>query len=66
MDWTCTSDVETRNEYKVVMGKPLWKQPHGMLSVRLEDNIKMNLRKYIVSIVGGWNLPRIIWYLYYE
>jgi hypothetical protein len=66
MDWTCTSDAETRNKYKVLIGKPLWKKPHGMLKIRLEDVVKLILRKCIVGIAGRWNMLRVIWYSYYE
>jgi hypothetical protein len=39
MGRACTRMVETRNVYRISMGKPEGKRPRR----RLEDNIKMNL-----------------------
>jgi hypothetical protein len=36
---------EMRNEYKIVVGKPEGKRPHGRLWRRWEDNIKIDLRE---------------------
>jgi hypothetical protein len=49
MDGVCKSDVETRNVYKVLMGTPVWTQPHAVLRIRLVD-ITVISRKYIVSM----------------
>jgi hypothetical protein len=34
-----------RGEYRVLVGKPIGKRPHGGLRLRWEDNIKMDLQE---------------------
>jgi hypothetical protein len=36
---------EKRSAYRVLVGKPEGKRPLGILRQRLEDNIKMDLRR---------------------
>jgi hypothetical protein len=35
---------EIRNRYKILVGKPVGKRPHGRPRRRWEDNIRMDLR----------------------
>jgi hypothetical protein len=52
-DWSsdvCSSDLgETRNAYRILLGKPEGKRPLGRLRRRWVGNIKMDLRKI------GWS-----------
>jgi hypothetical protein len=36
---------ESRNGYKILVGKPEWRRPFGRSTRRWEDNIKMDLRE---------------------
>jgi hypothetical protein len=38
---------ENRKAYKILVGKPEGKRPHGRSRHRWEDNIKMDLRKTV-------------------
>jgi len=38
---------QTRNVYKIYVGKPEGKRPLGRLCHRWEDNIRMNLRETV-------------------
>jgi hypothetical protein len=40
----CSSMVEIKNAYKILVGKPQGKRPFGRRSYRQEDNIRMNIR----------------------
>ena len=44
---------QSRNAYRVLVGKPEGKRPLGKLRRRLEDNIKMDLRE-VVCDPGDW------------
>jgi hypothetical protein len=35
---------ETRNAYKILVGKPEWEKAHGRHRLNWEDNIKIGLR----------------------
>jgi hypothetical protein len=41
----CSTTGETRNAYKILVGKPEGKRPLGRPKRRWVDNIKMNLRE---------------------
>jgi hypothetical protein len=57
MDWTCSSDGETMNTYRILVGKTLGKRPLKTDRKR-GDNIKMALRKTGCE-VGRWiKLPQ--------
>jgi hypothetical protein len=45
MGGACSTNVEKRNEYKILVGKPEGKRPLGGPRRRWEDNIKMDLRE---------------------
>jgi hypothetical protein len=45
MGRACTSNGENRKVYRVLEGKPEGKSPLGRPRRKLEENIKMNLRK---------------------
>jgi hypothetical protein len=42
---------ETRNAYKILVGKYLGKCPFGRPRRRWEDNTKMNVGRYVLSLV---------------
>ena len=44
---------QSRNAYKVLLGKPEGKRPLGRLRCRWEDNIKMDLRE-VGCHSGDW------------
>jgi hypothetical protein len=44
MGMACSLNVEKRNTYKMLVGKPDGKRPLGRRTRRWVDNIKMNLR----------------------
>ena len=44
---------QSRNEYRVQLGKPEGKRPLGRLRHRWEDNVKMNLRE-VGCDPGDW------------
>ena len=44
---------QSRNAYRVLVGKPEGKRPLGRLRCRLEDNIKMDLREVGCNL-GDW------------
>ena len=51
---------ERRGVYRVLVGKPEGKRPLGRPRRRWEDNIKMDLQKWDVGVVGiGWSWLRI-------
>ena len=43
---------ERRGVYRVLVGKPEGKRPFGRLRRRWEDNIKMDLHKWVVGVWG--------------
>ena len=45
MDGACSMYEEKRGVYRVLVGKPGGKSPHGRLKRRWEDNIKMDLQE---------------------
>jgi hypothetical protein len=45
MGWPCNTNVEKRNSYRILVGKPEGKRPLGRPSRRWVDNIKMYLRE---------------------
>jgi hypothetical protein len=45
----CSTNGETRNAYRILVGKPEGKRPLGRPRRRWVDNIKMDLREI------GWN-----------
>jgi hypothetical protein len=47
---------ETRNAYKVVVGKPEGKRPLGRPSRRWKYNVKMDLREIWWDVVGWMHL----------
>ncbi|KAJ4444178.1 hypothetical protein ANN_05968 [Periplaneta americana] len=50
---------ESRNAYRVLVGRPEGKRPLGMPRRRWEDNIKMDLRRWDMMIENGLILLRI-------
>jgi hypothetical protein len=44
MDRACSTNVEKRNTYRILVGKPEGKRPLGRPRRRWVDNIKMDLR----------------------
>jgi hypothetical protein len=44
MGKACSMHWETRNAYRVLVGKPQGKRPLKILICRWEDNIKMDLK----------------------
>ena len=44
---------QSRNAYRVLVRKPKGKRPLGRPSRRWEDNIKMNLRRWVVILEIG-------------
>jgi len=53
--WICSSEAETRNSYRIFVGKPLGKRSLGgqWRSERI-------LEKQVVKMMGGWNWHRIV------
>jgi hypothetical protein len=49
---------EMRNAYKILVGKPKGKRPLGRPRYRLEDNIKIDLRKIGLEGVGWIHLDQ--------
>jgi hypothetical protein len=45
MGGVCTRVGEERNAYRVLIGKPEGKRPHGSSRHRWEDNVKMDLKE---------------------
>ena len=45
MGRTCSTMEQSRNAYRVILGKPEGKRPLGRSRRRWEDNIKMDLRE---------------------
>jgi hypothetical protein len=41
----CSVRLETRNAYKILVGKPVGKGPRGRPRSRWKDNIKMDLKE---------------------
>ena len=50
---------QSRNAYRVLVGKPEGKRPLERSSRRWEDNIKMDLRRWVVTLGTGWTLLKI-------
>ena len=48
-----------RNACRVLVGKPEGKRPLGRPRRRLEDNIKINFKKWVVMLGIGWKLLAI-------
>jgi hypothetical protein len=46
MDRTCGTNGACRGAYRVLVGKPDGRRPLGRRRRRLEDNIKMHLKKW--------------------
>ena len=44
---------QSRNEYRVLVGKPEGRRPLGRPRRRWEDNIKMVLREVVVILENG-------------
>jgi hypothetical protein len=49
MGMACSTNGGTRNEYRILVGKPEGKRPLGRLRCRWVDDIKMDLREI------GWD-----------
>jgi hypothetical protein len=45
MGWACSTNGETRNAYRILVGKPEEKRPLGRPRRRWVDNIKIDLRE---------------------
>jgi hypothetical protein len=45
MGMGCSTNVETRNSYRILVGKPEGKRPLGRPRRRWVDNIEMDLRE---------------------
>jgi hypothetical protein len=45
MGMACSTNGETRNAYRILVGKPEGKRPQGKPKRRWMDNIKMDLRE---------------------
>jgi len=45
MDGACSAYEERRVVYRVLVGKPEGKRPHGIVRRRWEDNIKMDIQE---------------------
>jgi hypothetical protein len=45
MDRACSTNGETRNEYRILLGKPERKRPLGRPRRRWVDNIEMDYRE---------------------
>jgi hypothetical protein len=43
---------ELRNEYRIIVGKPEVKSPHGRPRLRWEDNIKIDPKRNRVGLCG--------------
>jgi hypothetical protein len=43
MGWTCSTNVEKRNAYRILVGKPEGKRPTGRPRRRWVDNMKMDI-----------------------
>jgi hypothetical protein len=54
MDRACSTNGETRNAYRIVVGKPERKRPLGRTRRRRMDNIKMDCRE-----IGWGGMDRI-------
>jgi hypothetical protein len=50
---------EGRNVYRVLVGKPEGKRPHGRSSSRWEDGIKMDLREIGWGVWSGFTWLKI-------
>jgi hypothetical protein len=50
---------ESRNVYRVLVGKPEGKRPHGRPRHRWEDGIKMDLREIGRGVFSGFTWLRI-------
>jgi hypothetical protein len=53
MGGACSTDVEKRNAYRILVGKPEGKRPLERPSCRWVDNIKMDLKEtgwYVYSM----------------
>ena len=50
---------QSRNEYRVLVGKTEGKRPFGRPRRRWEDNIKMDLRRWVVIQANGYILLKI-------
>jgi hypothetical protein len=55
---------EMKSAYIILVGKPLGMRPLTR-SRRWEDKSKMDRRKRVEGMGGGWNWLRIIWYRWY-
>jgi hypothetical protein len=53
MDEACSVHRETRNAYKILVGKPDGKRPPGRPKQRWEDNIKMELGEIGLGVQTG-------------
>lgn len=42
-DWACGQDGETKNSYRILVGKSLWKRPLQRPKKRQDGNIKTDL-----------------------
>jgi hypothetical protein len=49
MGWVCSTNVEKKNAYRILVGKPEGRRPLGSPRCRWENNIKMDVRE------TGWS-----------
>jgi hypothetical protein len=59
MGGACSVNGKRRGVYRVLVGKPEGMRPLGRPRRRLEDNIKMDLRKWDVEVCIGSSWLRI-------
>jgi hypothetical protein len=48
----CSTNWEKRNAYRVLVGKPEGKTPLGRPINRWEDNIKIDIKRYVIVYYG--------------
>ena len=57
-DWNGQGNIahvkQTRNAYRVLVGKPEGKRPLGMPRCRWKDNIKLDWGRWVVLLGTGW------------
>jgi hypothetical protein len=59
MDGACSTKGETRNAYKILVGKPEEKSPLGTSRHKWEDNVRMDLREIGEKVWNGYVWFRI-------
>jgi hypothetical protein len=45
LERTCSTKVNTRNAYKILLGKPEGKRPHGRTRCKWKNDIRIELRE---------------------